>query len=136
MKQLGLFACLVLFCVTGVSSTLAKQEPKPEVFTEMERAKVDIINLKAQLVDLLRRNSDLQASYGNCQSQLGPLQQKENIETIQKSIATTKQEVEKAHPGWTYDPASGQLMALEPEKKPESPGRGAGAGPKAGGRGR
>lgn len=118
-------AALAMF-VVGLAAQ--QKSADPPALTDLERARVDVINLKSQLVELLKRNADVQSAYGQCQALLGPLQQKDNASAVAAEAGALKSAIEGAHPGFTFDAATGQLVPAAKAASPPPPVAGRGGG--------
>lgn len=127
--------CIGLIVLGGLSALVAQTPAtdKPPVsaqkLSDLEQLKLDNISLKSQLVDILKQNSALQAQSGKCQEQLGPLQSKEYGSAVKQELDTLKTDVEKAHPGFEWDPASNTFKVKAPDAPaaPAAPKKGGGA---------
>lgn len=97
------FLCAIIIALLAAAS-LAAQSP---ALSECERAKVDIIALQDQLRELRKHNADLMAEIGRLHQAIGPLQDEKTRQAIQRSLAELKAEIERAHPGYAWEPATG-----------------------------
>lgn len=124
MKKLILAVTLIIGPTVGLGlgaalSAFAQEKVLTDVptpLTASEKKDIEILTLKAQLTSAQRTISDLQGAVGACQAQLGPLQFEQNRETLLSEQKVLKERVEKARPGFVFDPATGKF-----EKRPDPP---------------
>lgn len=110
---------IVLWSVTPVA-----QVPAPPVapgaatadLTPLERKDLDLWQLRQQLSGALKQIADLQAALGACQGNLGSYQAAQNAQALEFESKELVAKYEKAHPGFTLDPKTGQTS-----KKPAPP---------------
>lgn len=122
---------VLVFALLSISAVHA-QAPSPEQapasaaarpfaadaspLTAAEKKDIELLTLKASLASAYRQVADLQASLGACQAQLGPVQFEQNRQALTAEQAALKDAIEKARPGYTWDPQSGAFA-----KKPDPP---------------
>jgi len=75
----------------------------PPVLSEFDTLKLKVASLQQQVAYF---SAQLQV----CQGQLAPQAYKTASDQIQQSAAAIVADFEKAHPGWTIDPASGKAV--------------------------
>lgn len=101
---------LALIGLLLVATTVSAQAP----LTDLERKDIEILTLKAQLAAAYKRLSDVQAELGTCAAVAGPAQFEQNKQTLSDEQAALKDRIEKARPGYTWDPQTG---AFTPKPK-------------------
>lgn len=84
-------------------------QEKPPELNDIEKARIEIINLKSVLADAQYKIIQLTA-------ELGEHQKIANKEYLEKEIQSLKQAIESTRPGFEFDLATGQFS---PKKEPE-----------------
>jgi hypothetical protein len=74
------------------------------------------------LTSLSKQVSDLKADVGACSAQLGPAQFEQNRQALTAEQTALKDRIEKARPGFSWDPNSGVFTAKPPTELPKSGG--------------
>jgi hypothetical protein len=106
----------VVLIVAVVAAGLRGSE-QVQPLSELEALKIENLNLKGQITDLLKTNSDLQAAVGRCQAALGPMQLSQNRDALHAERDKLKAAMEAARPGYTWDPQTG---VFTPKKSSEA----------------
>lgn len=84
---------------------LFAQEP---TLSEAEKLKIENLNLKLQLAQTMVKLEQLEADLASCQVKL-------SIPEFDKAAQELVGEIEKAHPGYIFDPQSGSFLPKKPE---------------------
>lgn len=79
---------------------LPQQAP---TLTDVERLTLENLNLQTQLAEVLRLNAA-------CQAELGPVRAQVHQSGLEQARAQFIADLEKAHPGYTLDVKTGQLV--------------------------
>lgn len=114
MKRRGYWATVMVLVLLAWAILTAQDAKRDVELSETERLRAQVIALKAQLTDLIKQTQDLNASFGQCQAALGPLQQRENAATVKAESEKLRLDIEKAHPGYTWDASAGQIVPTPP----------------------
>jgi hypothetical protein len=80
------------------------QAPSAPALSEVEQLTLANLNLQAQLAEVLQANAA-------CQAELGPARAQVHQTALQDQRAAFTARVERAHPGYTVDLRTGQLVA-------------------------
>jgi len=97
-KTLLTMAVVIIMAVLTVNA----QTPSTDQLTEVDKLRLEIINLKFKLADTAK-------DYGLCLADKGPLQDQVNKSYLQVESAKTIEAINAAHPGFTFDPKTGQF---------------------------
>lgn len=94
--------------------------PVATPLTATEKKDIEILTLKAQLAAAQKRISDLQVDVGVCQAVLGPAQFEQQRQGLTGEQQALKDAIEKARPGFLWDPATGTFTVKPAVEKPKS----------------
>ncbi len=108
-----LSVCVLALLLSAVA--FAQVPPSPTqagTLSEVERLKHENLQLQSQLAQLLAQKSD-------CEAQLGPLRAQAHNQALAAQATALKEQIEQAHPGYTFDVQTGKLTKKPAEQKPE-----------------
>jgi hypothetical protein len=97
---------VIITAMVVIMATLAPayaQLPVAEQLTEMDKLRLEVINLKYRLADVGK-------DYAQCLADKGPLQDQANQQFLQVETQRVVEAINAAHPGFTFDPKKGTLL--------------------------
>lgn len=93
-------------------TTLAPAYAQQPALTDIDQMRIEIVNLKFAL-------AAKDKEWSVCIAEKGPLQDQANQRFLQQEVKTMVSAIEAAHPGFTFDPQSGQFAKKDDTKDGE-----------------
>jgi hypothetical protein len=95
-----------------LSGTIAFSQEGPPKLNDVEKLKIQVMNLQIALQDAQENGAKLAQSYGECKAQmLG------NRQGLTSAVQNLKIEIEKNHPGFDFDITTGTFKEKKPVEK-------------------
>lgn len=119
-KMMSVITAMVIITAMFVAPTYAQatlkapetvtttSSPTPQL-TEVDQMRLEIVNLKFKL-------AQTQSQWSSCIAEKGPLQDQANQTTLNKEVQSVVEAINAAHPGFTFDPNSGQFAKKDDTK--------------------
>lgn len=100
---------LILVAVLALMVIVAHAQA-PQALSELEKYRIENLNLKQQLAGTLKTLAETQGTLGQCQAQI-------NAGVVRQDAAALKADLEGARPGWVWNFEKQQFEKKGDEKK-------------------
>lgn len=100
------FITAMLIIMAMLAPQLQAQQPQ---LTELDRLRIENLNLKIGWSQAVKQ-------LNQCVVEKGSLQDQATDRQLQEDLKAVVEAIEAAHPGFTFDPATGQFAKKEPAK--------------------